>query len=667
MIKRFGFGQEFSFAVTEDTTCEKGQPEGMDICVENDVTALSFALERSAKIYGLGETVRGINKRGWKYRSYNADVYPHTEEKSALYASHNFIAVKNGKKTFGLFIDCTGMVEYDLGFSDMDAASIKVYGKFDLYIIYASDILSVVKEFRGLIGKSYMPPKWAFGVAQSRWGYRCEEDVRKVAEEYKKAGMPLDIIYLDIDYMDNFKDFTVSKERFPDFKGLVKEMREQGIRIVPIIDAAVKAESGYFVYDEGKEKGYFCKDASGDPYLVGVWPGFSALPDFLSPEAREWFGEKYEILMDQGIEGFWNDMNEPAFFYSKTRLDKLISDLPDFMKEYTAAENGDVSLDVYCRLKNRISELENNTEDQNEFYHNINGKTVKHSEVHNIYGCNMVRAAAEYMKKRDANKRYLIISRSSSIGMHRYGGVWTGDNSSWWSHLLLNIKMLPSLNMAGFMYVGADLGGFVFDTTEDLLMRWLSFGIFVPLMRNHSCVGTRQQEYYNFKNKEVFADILNIREALIPFLYSELGRCITEDDMMYKPLSFVYPEDPRAEEIEDQLIVGDSIMIAPVYEQNKTGRTVYLPEKMKMIRMRSLSDYEERLLPEGDNYVKSELGETVFFILPGKVLPLKKPNTNDFVWLKNIDRPAKYRMLCDDGESAVNFDKDFISIEVTPD
>ena len=192
-----------------------------------------------------------------------------------------------------------------------------------------------------------------------------------------------------------------------------------------------------------------------------------------------------------------------------------------------------------------------------------------------------------------------MFSRSSYIGMHRYGGIWTGDNLSWWSHILLNLHMMPSLNMCGFLYTGADLGGFGADTTEELLMRWLELGIFTPLMRNHSAWGTRRQEVYRFTQTGSFRKIIALRYCLLPYLYSEYMKAALRDEMMFRPLSFVYAGDRFARRVEDQLMVGESIMIAPVYEQNAKGRYVYLPERMKLVRFRGPEDRKEEVLEKG--------------------------------------------------------------------
>lgn len=215
-----------------------------------------------------------------------------------------------------------------------------------------------------------------------------------------------------------------------------------------------------------------------------------------------------------------------------------------------------------------------------------------------------------------------MFSRSSYIGMHRYGGIWTGDNKSWWAHILLNLKMMPSLNMCGFLYAGADLGGFSADTTRELLLRFLALGVFTPLMRDHTAIGTREQECYQFENVEDFRHVIGVRYRLIPYLYSEYMKAALNDDMYFRPLGFVYPEDKIAVHVEDQLLLGNEIMIAPVYEQNARGRYVYLPEEMKFVKFLPGGTIAEEILEKGIHYVEVALNEIPLFIRKGKCIPV---------------------------------------------
>ena len=644
MIQKYVYGHPFpTDAVVKEIETAK---EPLPFFETDNQGSFTYTLAEDDIVYGLGEQIRGINKRGWQYVSWNYDNPNHHEDTRSLYGSHNFIIVC-GKVTFGAFFDYPGKMEFDIGYTRRDTMQIKA-AKNDLtvYIITGENEKDIVKQFRGIIGRSYIPPLWAFGYGQSRWGYKNEADIREVAAKYKAAGIPLDSIYLDIDYMERYKDFTVDEERFPDLKGLAADMQAEGIHLVPII---VKIEVGYSVYEEGVEKNYFCKNAEGGDFVGAVWPGRVHFPDFLQPEARDWFGKKYAVLTEQGIDGFWNDMNEPAIFYTEDRL-------ADTCAEIEKLTAGNMGIDEYFAFTGMVAGLNGNIGDYDKFYHNVNGQMVKHSEVHNLYGMNMTRSANEALREICPDKRTLFFSRSSYVGAHRYGGIWQGDNKSWWSHILQSMQQLPALNMAGFLFTGSDTGGFGCDTTEDLMLRWLQYSLFTPLFRNHSADGTREQELYRFSNADAAGNMIRIRYSLVPYLYSEFLKAALQDEMMFRPLAFDFADDADAKQVDDQLLLGNELMIAPIYKQNAKGRYVYLPEEMMLVRMRSDEDYETEILPKGHHYVPAELNELVFFIRNQKAIPFAKAakNTAETDW--NTVRllgysGCSYEMYADNGTS----------------
>ena len=608
-----------------------------------------------AAVYGLGEMPRGINKRGWHYITNNTDESRHSEDKLSFYGAHNFLLVRDGSTCFGLFVDFPGKVYYDIGYTRHDLFSFHTETPdYDLYLLSGGNENAVCKEFRTLIGRSYIPPKWAFGLAQSRWGYKTEEDVREVARQYKEHDLPLDMICMDIEYMQDYADFTVNKERFPDLTKLSADLKAQGIRLVPIIDAGVRVDPNDSTCTEGLEKGYFCKKADGTPFVAAVWPGKAYFADFLRPEVREWFGHKYKALTDCGIEGFWNDMNEPSLFYSPERLRAFLNDMAALREKDNIEQE-----EFFPRVVGGAMGLMNSPADYASFYHEVDGQKVRHDQVHNLYGGSMTRAAGEAFADLRPGQRTLLYSRSSFIGSHRYGGIWLGDNNSSWAQLLANIQMMPSVQMCGFLYSGADLCGFSSDTTPDLALRWLEFGLLTPLMRNHSAVGTRMQEYYRFPEVlPAVRNMIRLRYALLPYLYSEFMKAALENTSYFRPLAFDYPDDPDAREVEDQLLLGEGLMAAPVYVQNAHGRHVYLPEPMKLLRLRAVDDYDEEILPAGHHYIRCALDEMLLFLRPGHIVPVAQPANNTAelddasltLWSFLPDgESAEYRMYQDDG------------------
>ena len=652
MIQRFSFGHPFP---TQSVVLSLPAESGPIPFLTPDGSGWQLTLSEQAAVYGLGEMPRGINKRGWHYIANNTDESRHSEDKLSFYGAHNFLLVRDGSTCFGLFVDFPGKVYYDIGYSRHDLLSFHTETPdYDLYLLSGGNENEICREFRPLIGRSYIPPRWAFGLAQSRWGYKTEEDVREVARQYKEHDLPLDMICMDIEYMQDYADFTVNKERFPDLTKLSADLKAQGIRLVPIIDAGVRVDPNDSTCTEGLEKGYFCKKADGTPFVAAVWPGKAYFADFLRPEVREWFGHKYKALTDCGIEGFWNDMNEPSLFYSPERLRAFLDDMAALREKDNIEQE-----EFFPRVVGGAMGLMNSPADYASFYHEADGRKVRHDQVHNLYGGSMTRAAGEAFADLRPGQRTLLYSRSSFIGSHRYGGIWLGDNNSSWAQLLANIQMMPSVQMCGFLYSGADLCGFSCDTTPDLALRWLEFGLLTPLMRNHSAVGTRMQEYYRFPEVlPAVRNMIRLRYALLPYLYSEFMKAALENTSYFRPLAFDYPDDPDAREVEDQLLLGEGLMAAPVYVQNAHGRHVYLPEPMKLLRLRAVDDYDEEILPAGHHYIRCALDEMLLFIRPGHIIPVAQPANNTaelddasltlWSFLPNGES-AEYRMYRDDG------------------
>ena len=655
MIQRFSFGHPFP---TQSVVLSLPAESGPVPFLTPDGSGWRFPLSEQAAVYGLGEMPRGINKRGWHYITNNTDESRHSEDKLSFYGAHNFLLVRDGSTCFGLFVDFPGKVYYDIGYTRHDLFSFHTETPdYDLYLLSGGNENAICKEFRTLIGRSYIPPKWAFGLAQSRWGYKTEEDVREVARQYKEHDLPLDMICMDIEYMQDYADFTVNKERFPDLTKLSADLKAQGIRLVPIIDAGVRIDPNDPTCTEGLEKGYFCKKAAGTPFVAAVWPGKAYFADFLRPEVREWFGHKYKALTDCGIEGFWNDMNEPSLFYSPERLRAFLNDMAALREKDNIEQE-----EFFPRVVGGAMGLMNSPADYASFYHEVDGQKVRHDQVHNLYGGSMTRAAGEAFVDLRPGQRTLLYSRSSFIGSHRYGGIWLGDNNSSWAQLLANIQMMPSVQMCGFLYSGADLCGFSSDTTPDLALRWLEFGLLTPLMRNHSAVGTRMQEYYRFPEVlPAVRNMIRLRYALLPYLYSEFMKAALENTSYFRPLAFDYPDDPDAREVEDQLLLGEGLMVAPVYVQNAHGRHVYLPEPMKLLRLRAVDDYDEEILPAGHHYIRCALDEVLLFIRPGHAVPVARPasctaqldDTALTLWAcPDENGSARCRMYTDDGETS---------------
>ncbi len=651
MIRKYTFGTPFeTFSCVQALPAEQGQLPYFQVSRGSTGLQFTLALDDSDAIYGLGENVRGINKRGFVYCSDNVDDNPETEGKHSLYGSHNFLMFKGHEKCLGVFFDDPARFSFDLGFTHPDRAVMTSrYGDLNVYLIEEASVNAIVKAFRQLTGSSYLPPKWGFGYIQSRFGGVSQASIEEALAEYTALGMPIDSFCVDIDGLQNHQNFTWHRENFPDPEGFVARKLQQGIHLIPIVDVAFLQDERNKDYASGKERDVFCKGPGGEEFVGYVWPGKCVFPDYFQERTCAWFGHLYQDYLRMGIHGFWNDMNEPSIFACPQGFHRAAQIAAKAEKEYSFLNFAAVS------GMNRL--LYDPQQDADNFCHRIQGRLVPHDRVHNLYGAMMTRATNTGFREYDPDRRFLLFTRSSAIGSHRETGVWLGDNHSWWSHLLQNLKWLTTMNMCGYLFTGADIGGFNDDTCDELMLRWLQLGVFTPLMRNHAAWGTRQQELFRFTWREQMVNTVRIRYALIPYLYSEFMKAALRDESLYRPLAFDYPADPRACRVEDQVMMGSQVMLAPVCEQNGRGRYVYLPEDMLLVRMRTTEDYEEIPLAAGDHYIDVNADQLIFFVKKNTAIPVAKPALRvrdiDYSTIRMLgwlEQPYDYELYDDDGE-----------------
>lgn len=594
MIKRLVFGKPFPTGAVLTPIDPVDKYPNLNVN-ENNGYDLIYPLGAKTKILGLGEATGPVNKRGMLKISLNSDTAHHDDDNYSLYSSHNFILLE-GDTHLGIFVDSAARVVFDLGHSDPNLLQIHSDHPFSLYLIEGDNSDAICQEFRSIIGESYIPPLWGFGYGQSRFSYFSQAETLKVAKKYRKHRLPLDYICLDIHYMEKFEDFTFNKERFPDVPELTKELKESyGVHLVPIVDAGIKVQPGSPAYEDGIKGDYFVTNKEGKPFQAKVWPGMTHFVDFLKDGASEFFGKQFEFYAQQGIDGFWLDMNEPSIFASEYSLNRPKADKKKEGGPYWEG-NGFLS-------------------DYQSFFHDYQGTKINHYDVHNLYGGLLSKAVYEWGAAYFGH-RFFSFGRSTYIGSHRYGGIWTGDNHSGYDHLLLNIRMMPGLNMAGFLFSGADTGGFGGNCSRDLLLRWLQFSIFTPLLRNHSAIFTKRQECYAYRSRKDFRTVLGLRYRLLPYIYSEYLRCVKQNDLLFKPLGFLYPDDPKAVDIEDELLFGDGLLLCPIHEKAK-GRHVYLPEAMTLVRYDG-ENFHTESYEAGEQYLSYSTKEVCFFLRPGK-------------------------------------------------
>jgi len=418
-------------------------------------------------------------------------------------------------------------------------------GDLDYYIIYGPHPEQILRTYTELTGRMPMPPRWALGYHQCRWSYESETVVRQLAREFRDRRIPCDVIHLDIDYMRGYRVFTWSPKRFPDPAKLVSDLAGAGFKTVTIIDPGVKyePEADYHVFDQGAHD-FFVRKADGQLFHGYVWPDKAVFPDFLRPDVRAWWGDLHKSLTNIGVAGIWNDMNEPA-----------IDERPF----------GDPGSKIWFPLDAPQGPADERT---------------THIEAHNLYGLTMAQASCEGLERLRPTERSFILTRSGYAGVQRWSSVWMGDNQSLWDHLEMSLPMLCNMGLSGVAFVGCDIGGFAGNATAELFARWMQVGMLYPLMRGHSAMTTARHEPWVFGDRveRICREYIELRYRLLPYLYTLFWEAATTGAPILRPLLYHFPNDPNTYTLYDQVLLGPSLMAAPIYRPGVEHRAVYLPQ-----------------------------------------------------------------------------------------
>jgi len=538
------------------------------------------------EFFGLGDKYGGLSRKGKVWRFWNTDVGWKRFEKDPRYTSIPFLISLRPAAVCGWFFDQPGYLELNLGKKFPGLMTISGVGEeVDLYFLYAGSVKDLITLYTGLTGRTFLPPVWSLGYHQSRWSYFSQKEVAGVAEEFERREIPLSALHLDIHYMDQYQVFTVDQKRFPDLAGLSQKLKEKGVRLVSIIDPGLKVDPNYSPYQAAKEKGYLCLDEQGLEYQRRLWPGRSAFPDFFQPEVREFWSERHRGLFQQGISGIWNDMNEPSFWKYDLRAGKMVVSFRG--------------------------------EREPEMTHQVSDRKLRHIECRNLYGQMQCQATIEAFHKFRPGLRHFLLSRSGFAGIQRMSAIWTGDNKSRFSHLAGSVNQVLSMGLSGVSFAGADIGGFALDCKPELYARWIELGAFYPFCRTHSALRTQRQDPFRFgpEVEEIARNYLQLRYRLLPTLYSLFWEAHQTGVPIWRPLFLEFPSDWPARKIEDQFMVGQFLMLAPMVKKGQRERRVYLPEGKWM-------DFWERKEFSGPGWIreKADLSRMPIFIREGAVL-----------------------------------------------
>ncbi|MBN2489680.1 MAG: glycoside hydrolase family 31 protein [Planctomycetes bacterium] len=572
------------------------------------------------RVYGLGEKAWSTERSGRAWRLWNTDCHHYHRGTDPLYKSVPFLLLNRpapglfaeGRRYYGVFFDNPFAARVDLKSREIWTFEAEG-GPLEYHVIAGPAPATVLERYTALVGRMPLPPLWALGYHQSRWSYYPERRVRRLAEDFRERRVPCDAIHLDIDHMDGFRVFTWHKRRFPQPARLVRDLAKMGLRVVTIVDPGVKAERGP-IASAGLSKGYFLKDRGGKVVQAKVWPGNAYLPDFTNRHARRWWGDLHAGLVKAGVSGIWIDMNEPAVFAEDRRT------LPDDVRHAGAPGRRD------------------------------------HAGNHNLYASLMAEATYRGLLRLRPGVRPFVLSRAGFAGIQRHAAVWTGDNHSSWNDLELAIPMLLGLGLSGLAFAGADVGGFHGTPTAELFTRWVQAAALTPLCRAHTSCETPDQEPWSFgpAAEERVKKAIQLRYRLLPYLYTVFEECSRTGAPIMRPLWWEFPDDPRAPSIDNQFMVGDALLVAPVLKRSAQSRTVYFPEG-------GWHALDGRTLVVGPitRSVDAPMDRLPVYLRAGRIVPAREPGlhvadtapeTLELHVLAGPEGTAEGRLYEDDGE-----------------
>ncbi|MBP6236217.1 MAG: glycoside hydrolase family 31 protein [Saprospiraceae bacterium] len=505
-----------------------------------NVVKMSKVVKEGEHFYGMGDKTMHLNLRGRRVTNWAMDTYGFKKEEDPIYKAIPFYTAIHSEIGYGIFFDNTFKAHFDFGSERRSVTSFWAEGgEMNYYFIFGPELIDVTRRYTQLTGTPELPPLWSLGYQQSKWSYYPHTKVKEVTNKLRSNLIPCDAIYLDIDYMDGFRCFTWDKEKFPEPKAMISELKKNGFKTVVIIDPGIKIDENYAVYNEAIENNYFCRRADG-PFMKGkVWPGDCYFPDFTNPKVRKWWSGLFQELIEEiGVRGVWNDMNEPALFEINGKT------FPDDVR------------------------------------HDFDGNPCSHRKAHNVYGMQMARATFKGVKKYNSGQRPLVITRSAYSGAQRYASAWTGDNIASWEHLWIATMQCQRMSTSGFSFVGSDIGGFIDHPTPELFVRWMQLAVFHPFFRTHSSGDHGEQEPWSFGEAalKIIRTYIELRYTLLPYIYTAFHQYVNEFTPMLKPISMFDQSDQDTLYRVDEFLMGDHILVCPVLEPNAKSRYVYLPK-----------------------------------------------------------------------------------------
>ncbi|PRP74424.1 putative alpha-glucosidase [Planoprotostelium fungivorum] len=632
---------------------------GGSLTFQDQFLQISTQLGQESAIYGLGEQISNMRLDYRNYTLWTLDEG--TVEKKNLYGSHPFYMQVTDGKAHGIFLHSSNGMDVEYTTTDgVDRLTYRVIGGiFDFYVFAGPTPEEVVMQYTKLVGRPYLPPYWSLGFHNCRWGYKDLAEVKEVVKGYKDADIPLETMWTDIDYMDEYRDFTFDPIRFPhdEMKRWVDELHSNGQHYMLIVDPGIQNKSGYFAFDDGEKLNLWVKNRHGESFLGKVWPGLVYFPDWFHPSANEWWQANVQRHHDiAAFDGMWIDMNE------------IINFCDGDCRGYTApVSNGTFDPNFPPYGINNAGErkpLNSRSLDMDATHY---GGLLQYN-VHNLHGYMEARSSTMAMEK-IKGERALVISRSTYAGSGSHGGHWTGDNDSTWRSLQMSLPDILNFNMYGVPMIGADICGFNGGTTEELCARWIQIGAFYPFSRDHNAINEKSQELYLWKSvAENARKVLAIRYSILPLYYTlfyEAHEGIV--GTVIRPLWFHFPEDIQALDVDEQIFVGKGVLVTPVLTQNATEVTGYFPPSSRWFDF-----YTFREISGGYVTLPAPLDTIPIHLRGGLILPRQAPsyvlrdainNPYDIVVVPDYDGRASGSLYLDDGKTIDTREYTYLTFE----
>ena len=535
-------------------------------------TNFRFHAAGGGRYFGLGEKTGKMELTGRSFQFWNSDTYKYKRSTDPIYTSIPFYHCLRGKRSYSMFTECMARGGIALGKEVVFWIDDR---RMDHYL-FAGKPQKTLVEYTELTGRSPMPPLWALGFHQSRYSYMSGHEVRSVVSNFRKNGLPLDAVYLDLGFMDRNRSFTWNRKTYPDPAKMNRQLGKLGVRSVAIVDPGIGVASDYPVYGSGKRLNLFVK-RHGRDFVGRVWPGNCVFPDFTLSRARRWWGNQYRTLLKIGVSGIWNDMNEPSVF---------------------GGPGGTMHGDVR---------------------HHYEGAGATHRQIHNVYGLQLMRATYEGLRRLRPRRRPFILTRAGYAGMQRYAFLWTGDNTADWNHLRMNLSMVVNLGLSGVPFSGADIGGYTGSPDGELFTRWIQLGTFMPFMRDHTEAGTKYQEPYVFKKHlHIIRKFMRLRYRMLPYLQQLSAVAVYNGTPLVRPMFWEFGEASAG--YPRQFMLGDALLVAPVLEKGARKKRLFLPGGYWY----SLDGDLKRIAGRSGKVitVKAPLDRCPLFVRGGTILPL---------------------------------------------